>query len=269
MADAGSDFTLADLQYDLDGTRAAEARLRQFFGEPDPGAARVRGATRGIDPAVPLGPSDGVGRRLVLRHYRPENQRRYAALLRHEAGQEDGDDHGLLVGAACVVLESELGALLTRQARPIADDLVALLRPSPASQVLREWQTGASWPTLGTHCLVLSALRRGLEQGRTAVRDLLRQSFDDAYLPLLRSNGPARCLEQIRRHYRNPALHGFHADGTPATFGAADYAAFADLMVASAGFRAWDQDGPRRDPPGPDVGVLHHHLCHTRSAAGP
>jgi hypothetical protein len=267
MADEVSDFTLADLQYDLEGTRAAEARLREFFGElAQP--VRVRGETRGVAAAVPLEPSAGVGRQLVLHRCRPENQRRYAALLRHESGHDRSDDHGALIGAGSVVLEAELSSLITGQALSIADDLIALLHPGHGSQVLREWQTGASLPTLGTHCMVLKALRRGLEQGRTAVCDFLGQVFDDAYLPLLRSNGPGRCLERIRYRYRNPALHGFHANGTPATFEAADYAAFADLVVASSGFVLWDQDGPRREPPGPDTGVFHHHLRYARSVAG-
>jgi hypothetical protein len=262
-----SDLTPADLDYDLEGGRTAATRLQQFFGGAPRGPVRTRGGMRfgsgggGARPPL-LEPTGGVGRTLVLDRCRPENQHRYAALLRHEKGHDARDDHGMLIGAACVVLEAEFDHLVTTPAQAIADDLIALLEPAAAARVLLDWRTGAKLATLGTHGIVLTALRRGLEQGRTAVRDLLRRRFDDNYLPLLRSAGPARCLEQIRNRYRNPAMHGSYPDGRPATFDGAAYEAFVRLVVASTGFGDWDQEGPRPGPPTPDAGVFHHHLCH-------
>src|SRR5262249_40474171 len=158
----------------------------------------------------------------------------------------------MLIGGACVVLEAEFDHLLTAHARPIADDLIALLHPKAAARVLVKWRAGTKPPTVGTHGVVLVALRRGLERGRTAVCDLLRRCFDDDYLPLLRSGGPTHCLERIRSRYRNPAMHGIYADKTPATFDSAAYEAFVHPMFATASFESCARDAPPTAPPAAD-----------------
>jgi hypothetical protein len=262
-----SDFTPNDLDYDLEGERKIATLLQEFFGETPRRPVRTRGVSGGAGarPAV-LKPTGGVGRQLVLNRCLSANQGRYSALVNHETSHDASDDYGLLIAAACVVLEAEFDHLLTSHAEPIADELIALLQPRSSARMLVEWRKRPTQATIATHCVVLEAMRCGLVRGQPVVCDLLRRYYHDDFQALLRSNGPQRCLDWIRYRYRNPAMHGFHADGTPAVFDADAYEAFVGLMVASTRFGVWDRDGPKSAPLAPDVGVFHHQLCHSQPA---
>ncbi len=246
------DLTPEAAAHDLEAARVAEDRAADFFARGEPRAVRVRGGAVG---------RPGVGRRLI-ESCPDETRSRYRTLLHHEDFAAGDDDHGILIFPACAVLEGELRRLLAAPALAIAGELFAAYAPRPdsvPSSTLDDWRQRRP-PTMYTHVLLLEALRRGLWQGRTAVRDFVARHFRPEFAALARGPHLAACLDRVRRDFRNPAGHAERV------FGPDDYGRFARLLVAADRLRDWDQDGPRA--PTPDgSGVLHHHLSNALPAS--
>jgi hypothetical protein len=246
---------LEDLERDLDGTHKVEARLAAFFR----GGKRPRVRTRGSRPEPPPpAAAAGIGGRLMA-GCPAETQRRYRTLVQIEPTMPPDGDHGILIAAACAILEAELRRLLADHARPIVGPLIAALstvkRKDPA-EILARWQRGATPTTMGVLSVLLFALRRGCEQSLPEITRFLASRFRPHFVDLLRSKKMDAALEVIRTRFRNPADHAEDV------FDAASYEAFVRLIVANRHFAAWDSDGP--DPRDPDAGsgILYHHLQH-------
>jgi len=168
----------------------------------------------------------------------------------------DGD-HGILIAAACAILEAELRRLLADPVRPIAGHLVAALgavqRNQPA-EILARWQRGTTPTTLGVLSIILFALRRGSEQALPEIARFLATRFRPRFADLLRTGKVNATLELIRTRFRNPADHAERV------FNVVAYGEFTRLVLANRRFAVWDIDGP--DPSDPDAGsgILYHHL---------
>jgi hypothetical protein len=204
--------------------------------------------------------ADG-GRRLFTRLARG-NRHRYETILYFERNWGGRTDYDWLIGPACWILESELTRLLAAPARAIVGDLIAALGRAgddgPASN-LEKWQkTGIT--TMGVQCQLLLALRRGCEQGVPSVLRLLADHFEPPYAALVRDKRLGQCLDMVGREYRNKACHGL------GDFDARAYEEFTRLVLANRRFLEWQAHGPSPDPPGPEAGILHHHLAHARRA---
>jgi hypothetical protein len=246
-----------DIERDLEGTRKAEARIAAFFRRGEgPGWVRTRGSL----PAPPTPPPtpDGIGRRLVAR-CPADTQQRYRTLLHSETAMPPDGEYGILIAAACAILEAELRRLLAVPARPIVGHLIIALggleRRQPA-EILARWERGATPATLGVVSVLLFALRKGDEQNRPEVARFLADRFRPRFADLLRTRKLDASLESIRTRFRNPADHAERL------FDAAAYDQFARLVVANRRFAAWDIDGPDPSDPDPGTGILYHHLQH-------
>jgi len=245
---------LEDIERDLDGTRKAETRLAAFFRGGGPPRVRTRGAP--LPAPAPTEAPPGVGRCLVAR-CPVETQQRYRTLLHFERAMPSDGDHGILIAAACAILEAELRRLLADPARPIASHLIAALgavqRKQPA-EILAKWQRGTTPTTLGVLSIILFALRRGSEQALPEIARFLATRFQPRFADLLRTRKVDATLEVIRTQFRNPADHAERV------FNVVAYGEFARLVLANRRFAVWDIDGP--DPSDPDAGsgILYHHL---------
>ena len=253
MEDDDREFDWDELRYDLEGTEKSRPAVGQFF-------ARWVSVFR--DTAAP----PGRGARLMQR-CAADNRTRYRSLLHFETNPPpDFNDYGFLIGPACQILESELDHKVTGPARAFAPQLCAALqgnkRDREKAEILAAWAAGTMPTTIGVQSLVLFALGRARAGGDPHVRGFLDSRFGPGYPELLDTKKPGACLDHIRQQFRNPVSHA------QCTFERADYERFCGLVVGNRRFGAWDADGPDPSAPGPDVGVLYHHLVHARVANG-
>lgn len=254
--------SLDEVEFDIEGTRKALARFREYLvenvGPPGPGTPGVR--TRGLPPGPPLAPGQG-GRRLVERC--GENvRRRFETLLHFESTFPPELDHAYLIGPACQILESVLERVVLgptrRLAGPLAEAVRSKKRDRGRAEILEAWGAGRVPSTIGVGTLVLLALRRGRDLRLGPIVEFLQTAFEPDYQALLASKGLDHSLEVIRRRFRNPASHG------SATFDAASYLEFTQLVVANDRFVDWDARGPVPSRPDARAGFLHHHLEQAR-----
>jgi hypothetical protein len=111
---------------------------------------------------------------------------------------------------------------------------------------------------IGTISLLLLALRRGCEHRIEPVLEFLDTRFAPGYRALLISKKLGQNLDVVRKEFRNPACHGTRI------FGRDPYTQFARRVIANDCFLDWDARGPSPQPPGAELGLLHHHLEQTR-----
>jgi hypothetical protein len=249
MADECSVHSFADILSDVEHAKKCEALLTQLHRRG--GLVVPRGTSAREERRKP-------GRRL-LGGCAEDTRTRYETLLEFEE-LPWLKDFGLLIAAACPIVEAELDRLLVKPAQSIVQRLIASLEKQDHKQaaVLQTWAAQGFHPTtMGTEVLVLLALRRGVEQGDDGVRSFLASSFRPRYHDLVRSKDLIRCLDTIRAEYRNRVSH------TPQVFDVAKYEHFTRLAVANQRFAAWDAHGPDPIDPEPSVGILHHHLHHS------
>jgi hypothetical protein len=254
-------FALPTEEIDLD----AELRKAQESAPP-PSRSKSK-----LKPAAPQMPMEGKlafgipidsGSELMSRC--SEKARiRYTTLLFFERQFPSGGDHGLLMSAACQIMESELDKLLVTPARRIAAKLIDILKAhrkaKPLAKILEDWSTDRMKATIGTQVVVLRALEWGREHRMRPILKFLRSHFKPEYVRLLGSKKLAECLDQVRTRFRNPACHG------TAVFDEGAYREFARLVVASRLFHIWDSEGPEQRAPSANIGVFHHHLAQAQS----
>jgi len=254
MTDEDIQIGPEDIEYDLEGSRKAEARIAAFFRRGEGGThVRTRGGSRPA-PAIPETPS-GIGGQLITR-CPADIRQRYRTYLHLEGNMLSDGDYGSLIAPACAILEGTLRLLLADAARPIAGHLVAAVEARGPTQALDKWERRQQETTLGTLVLILLALRRGCERARPEITRCLAAPFQPRFADLLKTGRLGAALESSRTRFRNPADHAER------TFDATAYGEFVRLVVANRQFAAWDSDGP--DPSNPDAGsgVLYHHLQH-------
>jgi hypothetical protein len=257
-------ISLEDIERDLEETRKAEARIAAFFRR---GEAVVPIRTRGgtSSPLPPLETPTGIGRLLMAR-CPADTQQRYRTLLHSETAMPADGDHGLLIGAACAILEGELRRLLADPVRPFAGHLIAALDATRNKQpvgILDRWHHRVTPTTLGTLSLILYGLRKGCEKGSPDIARFLAGHFRPRFADLLKTRKVEFSLESIRTRFRNPADHAERV------FDAAAYREFAHLVIANRQFAVWDADGPDPSDPDPGCGVLYHHLQQALGHAAP
>jgi hypothetical protein len=238
---------IADLPKD-GGERASRSaeRGRRTRG----GAVRTRGE------AASSGPK-------WLRRSSESNQVRYATLQHFEANLPPQLDHGILMGLASQIVETELDRLLATPALAIAPSLIEALKQKKKdrepAEILESWAAKEKWTALGIESIILLALRRGCDQGIPAVREFLETHFLPDYEALVRSKPLGQCLDQIRTQ-RNAIVH------KGALFDAVGYEGFIRQVVGHRRFALWAQHGPEPAPPAADAAILHHHLEYSRIA---
>jgi hypothetical protein len=250
----------ADIEYDIAGRARAAQQLAEFESRVKQ-VVPTRG-TRGFEKrARTRGGAPWRGRALLERCSHM-TQLRYETLLYHEETFPAAQDHAILIAYASQILESELDRVLAMPALRIADGLIEALskEKKDRSQAanLERWAEGRSPTMIGTISLLLLALRRGCEHEVESVLEFLDSRFAPPYRALLTSKQLGRCLDTVRNEFRNPACHGTK------TFSREPYTEFVRRVIANERFGTWDAQGPNPRPPGPDLGILHHHLEHTR-----
>jgi hypothetical protein len=191
------------------------------------------------------------------------NQLRCATLQHLEATIIPGLDHGILIGLASQIVETELDRLVTTPALTIASNLIEALQHNKdrePAEILESWAARTTWTVLGVESIVFLALRRGCDQGIPAVLEFLEAHFLSNYRSLVQSKMAGQCLDYIRNQ-RNAVVHkGVIVDTLL-------YEAFIRRVVGHRRFALWEQEGPCPASPGPEAAILHHHLQYSRIAA--
>jgi hypothetical protein len=252
----------SEIEEDLSAAERFQESLSGVFQED-----RVR-ATRSMEQARATrltirGEQAETGRDLIWR-CSAKNQLRCETLRDLERNLRAHLDHGILIGLASQVVETELDRLLATPALAIAPNLIEALRQQKKdcepAEILESWAAKQTWTVLGIESILLLALRRGCDQGIPAVQSFLETHFTPGYQVLVRSKPLGQCLDQIRIQ-RNDIVHRGvivnavrYEEGIPRIFG-------------HRRFQLWEDEGPVPAPPGPESALLHHHLLHSRVAA--
>jgi hypothetical protein len=246
--------SLADLEYDLEGSRARAAWVACLGSQGLPAEER----TLVVRPRAAGPTAEPTGESLLMRRP-PATRARYRTVgwleTQFVAAPADAD-FACLTASACQVIESELGDLLLAPAREVAGTLAEALRDGgkpKQAELLQPWADGRFPPTIGTASVVLMGLRYAAD--RPACVRFLEANFRPGFAALARSKELGAALDTIRTEFRNPACHGLRA------FGPAEYQQFARLAVAREQLAEWVRAGPRLSGAAGALGLLHHLLA--------
>lgn len=149
--------------------------------------------------------------------------------------------------------EGVLGNLLEPPARRVAGVLLEVLSDArPMRDVLEAWLLGQPL-TLASLQVLLRAFRNALALHRPEPAEALARFFGAEHATLIASGGPESCLEKIR------GLKGLaEAPARPLT--QVDYLELMKWLVGARRLSLWDRQGPKPNPPGAGIAILHHHL---------
>jgi Domain of unknown function (DUF4384) len=262
MIDEPGRLGWGEIEEDLEAAKQFKERLLEVFREDRERATRSLERARATRAATGGEPS-GVGRELIWQSS-TNNQLRCATLRHLEKTFPASLDHGILIGLASQIVETELDRLLATPALAIAPSLIEALsqkkKDREPAETLESWAAKKTWTVLGIESILLLALRRGCEQCIPAVYEFLEAHFTRGYQALVSQKSLGQCLDQIRNQ-RNAIVH------RGAIFDGAGYGDFVFWVFGKRRFALWEQQGPDPAPPGADFAILHHHLHHSRIAA--
>ena len=251
------------IEDDLKASQEFKDRLAEVLKEDRERATRSSRRTRATR-SVTRESETTSGRRLLERSS-ANNQLRCETLQHLESTLLPQLDHGILIGLASQIVETELDRLLATPALAIAPSLIEALsqkkKDREPAEVLESWAAKKTWTVLGIESILLLALRRGCEQGIPAVQVFLETHFTPGYQALVSQKALGQCLDQIRNQ-RNAIVH------RGAIFDGAGYGDFVPRVFGNRRFALWELHGPEPVPPGAESAILHHHLVHSRIAAG-
>ena len=258
-------FTREDIEEDL---RCAQVSAEAFEAVSDrlSDSADFRGLRFPCRlSSFPLPPSGAF----FSRSFTTSSREVYQALLGFEQASRGQDwDLSGLVTSIGIIVEGELDRLLAKPATALGETLLQGFskKETKKAGIIEDWLAQRKPLTLSLLALLLMALRRGFEQALPHFKGFLEEHFAPPYEDLLIQKGLGRALERVRG-LRNQAAHAFQSR-RPVNH--LQYQEFASLVVGQTSFGDWDAVGPHPNPPGPDKGVLHHHLaCSQKGPALP
>ena len=125
-------------------------------------------------------------------------------------------DHGILIGLASQIVETELDRLLATPALAIAPSLIQALsqkkKDREPAEILESWAAKKTWTVLGIESILLLASTPWCDQGIPAIQAFLENHFTSDYLVLVRSKSLGQALDQVRnRAATTSSIAGSHS----------------------------------------------------------